>query len=45
MTLWKLVRNSLRFYWRTHIGVALGVAISTAVIVGALVVGESVNIP
>ena len=43
MTLWKLVRNSLRFYWRTHIGVALGVAISTAVIVGALVVGESVR--
>jgi putative ABC transport system permease protein len=43
MTLWKLVTNSLRFYWRTHIGVVIGVAISTAVIVGALVVGESVK--
>jgi len=37
-----LVQRSLRFYWRTHLGVALGAAVSVAVLVGALAVGDSV---
>jgi putative ABC transport system permease protein len=43
MTFWKLIIKSLRFYWRTHLGVVLGVAVSTAVLLGALVVGDSVR--
>ena len=43
MTSWTLVTRSLRFYWRTHLGVLLGVALSTAILVGALVVGDSVQ--
>ena len=43
MKSWSLVKKSLRFYWRTHLGVVLGVAVSTAVLVGALVVGDSVK--
>jgi len=38
-----LIRRSLRFYWRTHLGVVAGAAIATAVLVGALVVGDSVR--
>lgn len=36
------ISRSLRFYWRTHLGVVLGTAVATAVLVGALVVGDSV---
>lgn len=43
MTRTQLIRRSLRFYWRTNLGVIAGVAIATAVIVGALVVGDSVR--
>jgi putative ABC transport system permease protein len=43
MTYWTMIRQSLRFYWRTHLGVILGVAVSTAILVGALVVGDSVR--
>jgi len=43
MTRRTLVVASLRFYWRTHLGVLLGVALSTAILVGALVVGDSVQ--
>ncbi|HVF10989.1 MAG TPA: ABC transporter permease [Abditibacteriaceae bacterium] len=39
----KLAWRSLRFYWRTHLAVVLGVAVSTAVLVGALAVGDSVR--
>lgn len=38
-----LVLNSLRFYWRSHIGVLLGVTLATAVLTGALLVGDSVD--
>jgi len=38
-----LIRRSLRFYWRTHVGVVAGAAIATGVLVGALVVGDSVR--
>jgi len=43
MTAWTLVKRSLRFYWRTHLGVVLGATVSTAILVGALVVGDSVR--
>ncbi|MEW4490794.1 FtsX-like permease family protein [Thalassoglobus sp. JC818] len=35
--------DSLRYYWRNHLAVLLGVAAATAVIAGALVVGDSVR--
>lgn len=38
-----LVFDSLRFYWRTHLGVLVGCAISAAVLIGALFVGDSVH--
>ena len=38
-----LVTRGLRHYWRTHLGVALGAAVSTAILVGALAVGDSVR--
>ena len=38
-----LVRRGLSFYRRTHLGVVAGCAISAAVLVGALFVGDSVK--
>lgn len=38
-----LIRRSLVFFRRTHVGVVLGAALSTAIIVGALLVGDSVR--
>jgi ABC-type lipoprotein release transport system permease subunit len=38
-----LVARGLRFHWRSHVGVVLGAAVATAVLVGALVVGDSVR--
>jgi len=38
-----LIRRSLWFHRRTHAGVVLGAALSTAIIVGALLVGDSVR--
>ncbi|UCG48606.1 MAG: FtsX-like permease family protein, partial [Phycisphaerales bacterium] len=43
MTLWGLVKRSLGFFWRTNLGVLLAVVVSTAVLTGALVVGDSVR--
>ena len=43
MTFWQLCLRSLRYHWRAHLGVLLGVVISTAVLVGALAVGDSVR--
>lgn len=43
MNLWGLVKKSLSFYWRTNLGLLLAVAVSTAVLTGALVVGDSVR--
>jgi ABC-type lipoprotein release transport system permease subunit len=43
MTFWRLVKRSLAFYWRTNLGVLLAVTVSTAVLTGALVVGDSVR--
>jgi putative ABC transport system permease protein len=38
-----LIRRSLWFHRRTHVGVVFGAALSTALIVGALLVGDSVR--
>ncbi len=38
-----LVIRGLTHYWRTNLGVLCGVAVSTAVVVGALLVGDSVR--
>lgn len=43
MNLRRLITQSLRYHWRTHLGVALGAAVATATLVGALVVGDSVR--
>src|SRR5688500_11149002 len=43
MTGWTLVARSLRFYWRSHLGVLLGAILATAILVGALAVGDSVR--
>ena len=43
MSLFGLVQKSLRFYRRISLGVAVAMAVSTAVLVGALVVGDSVR--
>ncbi len=43
MTLLKLVRKSLSFYWRTNLAVLAAVIVSVAVLAGALVVGDSID--
>ncbi len=43
MTLWTLIRRSLRFHARAHLGVVLGAAVGSAALIGALVVGDSVR--
>jgi len=43
MTIKKLIADNLRFYWRTHLSVALGALVAAAVLAGALAVGDSVR--
>ena len=43
MTLWHLAARSLRFRARAHLGVLLGAMLGTAILVGALAVGDSVR--
>lgn len=43
MTLRTLIRRSLRFHARSHLGVLLGAIIGSAALIGALVVGDSVR--
>jgi hypothetical protein len=43
ITTWKLICRSLTFYARSHAAVALGAAIGSAALIGALVVGDSVR--
>ncbi len=38
-----LAQRSFQYYWRTQLGVALGAAIGAAVLIGALLVGSSIN--
>jgi putative ABC transport system permease protein len=44
MNSFTLIRRSLRFYARAHLGVVLGAAVGSAALVGALVVGDSVRL-
>lgn len=43
MTFWRFVIQSLLFHWRINLAVGLGVAAATAVLTGALLVGDSVK--
>ncbi len=43
MTLWKLLFRSLSYYRKTNLWIVLGTMVSTAVLVGALVTGDSVR--
>ncbi|WP_437187915.1 FtsX-like permease family protein [Planctomicrobium sp. SH668] len=43
MTFAQLLLKNVKFYWRTHLAVVLGVIAATAAIVGALIVGDSVR--
>ncbi len=43
MSLFKLIVDSLRFHWRTNLAVMLAVAAASAVLTGALVVGDSMR--
>jgi ABC-type antimicrobial peptide transport system permease subunit len=43
MTAWTLILRSLRFHARAHLGVLLGATVGSAVLIGALVVGDSVR--
>src|SRR4051812_513223 len=43
MTTFRVITSSLRFHWRINAAVALGVAAATAVLCGALIVGDSVR--
>jgi ABC-type antimicrobial peptide transport system permease subunit len=43
MTFWTLIRRSLRFHARAHVGVLLGAAIGSAALIGALLVGDSMR--
>jgi len=43
MTRLRLILRSLTWYWPTQLGVAIAAAVATAVLVGALVVGDSVR--
>ena len=43
LTPWRMMAASMRHSWRVSLAVALGVATATAVIVGALLVGDSMR--
>lgn len=43
MTRWTLLLKSLLYYWRPNLAVVAGVVIATAVLGGALIVGDSVR--
>lgn len=43
MTWARLIRRSLIFHWRAHLGVVLGVMVGAAALTGALLVGDSVR--
>src|SRR5262245_9573006 len=43
MNVWQVILKSLRHHWCIHAAVALGVAAATAVLTGALIIGDSVR--
>ena len=43
MKLCTLTKRSLRYHWRSHLGVGIGAALGSAALIGALIVGDSVK--
>ena len=43
MSLWKIVIRSLLHFWRNNLALALGAALATAVLTGALLIGDSMR--
>ena len=43
MNIWKIATSSFRHYLRSNVAIALGVAAATAVLTGALIVGDSMR--
>ena len=43
MTIFTLIKQSLKYYKKQHLAVLAGTMISTAVLTGALIVGDSVR--
>ena len=43
MTFWTFILRSLRFHFRSHLGALLGALVGSAVLIGALLVGDSVR--
>jgi putative ABC transport system permease protein len=43
MNVIRFIRNNLTYYWKKNLLLATGIAISTAVLTGALIVGDSVD--
>lgn len=43
MNRWLMTLRSLRFHWRAHLGVLFGATLATAILAGALAVGDSVR--
>ena len=43
MSFWNLVKRGILYYWRWHLGLLLGVAITSAIVSGSLIVGDSVR--
>src|SRR5262245_17318386 len=43
MSVFRIIVEGLRHHWRIHAAVALGVAAATAVLTGALIIGDSVR--
>src|SRR5215469_5977451 len=43
MSSWRFIFSSLTYHWRMNVAVALGVAVGTAVLTGALLIGDSVR--
>ncbi|MEZ5324422.1 MAG: ABC transporter permease [Verrucomicrobiales bacterium] len=43
MSFWNLVKRGIVYYWRWHLGLLVGVAITSAIVSGSLIVGDSVR--
>ena len=43
MTIFTIAKQSLKYFWRSNLAIVLGVAAATAVLAGALIVGDSMR--
>ncbi len=43
MNTFRFIKNSVLFYWRSLLGIVLGVAVASTVLTGALIVGDCVH--